>query len=70
MAKRVKDEERLYFEMIIGEWSDDGGILINRFPEEKKTLLAWVGDSGDQWRSARTGTFKGQSFTARCTLVG
>ena len=47
MEKRVKDEERSYFERITGEWSDDGGILINRFPREARTRLAWMG--GDDY---------------------
>ena len=68
MEKRVKDEERSYFEMITGEWSDDGGIQIDRFPEEEKTRL--TGGDNIGMRSARTGMFKGQSFTARCKLFG
>ena len=73
MEKRVKDEERSYFERIIGEWLADGGIKIERFPAEARKLITWMGglvDGYNEWRPARSGAFLGQSFTARCKLVG
>ena len=73
MEKRVKDEERSYFERITGEWLADDGILIERFPEEARKLIAWMGEEVNwdgESRPARSGAFTGQSFTARCKLVG
>ena len=40
----VKEAVRLLFERITGKWSHDGGIQIDRFPEEAMTRLTWVGE--------------------------
>ena len=74
MEKTVKDEERSYFERITTEWLADDEIQIERFPGEARKLIAWmgglVGGNRGEWRPARSGAFEGQSFTARCKLVG
>ena len=55
--KLCKDAQHLYNIAITFWWSHDGGIQIDRFPEETKTQLAWVGDRSYEFRSARTGAF-------------
>ena len=73
-AKKVADVlyAKIFPTLITGEWSDGGGIQIDRFLGEARTRLAWVGglvNGNYEMRPARTGAFTGQNFTARCKLV-